>query len=264
MKKKILITLPTGKTGYATTVELLKEGYPVKIYVRSRNRKAMELEKLGAEVEIGQFNNPLQLKNALKDVSNVYYNHPIMPGMVENVNTFIHAARNSKIEAIVFMGQRIAEFADTGSALTNNVRKSYELFEQSGLNVVYFLPGYFAENAFVTIEWVLRLGMMPNPFGKGKNPYISNGDMGRSIAALLKDPVPYFGQKLFPTGPKSISPFEIAEIFSKVSGRKIKAVPTPDWLFLKAGIMGRKKLGLDTYTIVQASIYNRQMQDEPL
>ena len=260
MKEKILIMLPTGKTGYLTTVELLREGYPVKIYARSRNRKAMELEKLGAEVAIGALNSLPQLLNALKDVRKVYYNHPIMPGMAENVEIFIHAAEISKIEAIVFMGQRIAEFDDTGSALTNSVRQSYALFEGSGLNVVYFVPGYFAENAFVTIEWVLQLGMMPNPFGKGKNPWISNGDMGRSIAALLKNPAPYFGKKLFPTGPRSISPVEMAEIFAKESGRKIRVVPTPDWLFLKGGMMGRKKLGYDTYTIVQASIYNRQMQ----
>ncbi len=29
MKEKILITAATGKTGYATTVELLNDGYPV-------------------------------------------------------------------------------------------------------------------------------------------------------------------------------------------------------------------------------------------
>lgn len=42
MNDKILITAATGKTGYAATVELLKEGYSVKIYVRSRNAKAIE------------------------------------------------------------------------------------------------------------------------------------------------------------------------------------------------------------------------------
>ena len=45
MEKKILIMLATGKTGYAATVQLLAEGYPVRIFVRSRNAKAMELER---------------------------------------------------------------------------------------------------------------------------------------------------------------------------------------------------------------------------
>lgn len=260
MKNKILITLATGKTGFAATVQLLAEGYPVRIYVRSRNAKALELEKLGAEIAIGEFNNARQLNNALDGISKVYYNYPIMPGMPENVELFIRSAKMKGIEAVVFMGQRIAEFDDTGSALTRDVRTSYELFKASGLNVVYFVPGYFADNAFWVSEFVLQLGIMANPFGDGKNPWISNGDMGRVIAALLKNPEPYFGQKLFPTGPKSISANEMVEIFQKVSGRKIKKINAPSWMFLKAGIMLGKKMGYDSYTIIQALFYNKQME----
>jgi len=260
VKEKILITLATGKTGYAATVELLKEGYPIRIFVRSRNQKAMELEKLGAEIAIGEFNNYSQLKNALVGIKKVYYCHPIIRGMPENVNLFINAAKESNIEAVVMMGQRIAEFEDTGSAMTNNTRKSYHLFEESGLNVVYFVPGYFADNVFVVTEFVLQLGLLASPFGKGKNPWISNGDMGRVVAALLKNPEPYFGQKLFPTGPKSISIKEVAAIFSKVSRRKVWIINIPEWLFLKAGLMSGKEFGFDVFAIVQATFYNKQMQ----
>ena len=72
MKEKILITLATGKTGYATTVELLNEGYPVRIFVRSRNAKALELEKLGAEIAIGEFDNYDHIKRALSGINRVY------------------------------------------------------------------------------------------------------------------------------------------------------------------------------------------------
>ena len=62
MKQKILITAATGKTGFAAAVELLAEGYPVRAYVRSWNEKAMKLEKLGAEIDIGEFNSYVQLQ----------------------------------------------------------------------------------------------------------------------------------------------------------------------------------------------------------
>ena len=260
MNEKILITSATGKTGYAATVELLNEGYPVRIFVRSRNAKALELEKRGAEIAIGTFDSYDRLKSALTGISRVYYCYPIMQGMPENVALFINAAREAGIDAVVFMGQRIAEFADTGSLMTNNTVAAYRLFEQSGLNVVYFVPGYFADNAFVVTEFVLQLGLLASPFGNGKNPWISNGDMGRAIVALLKNPAPYFGQKLFPTGPKSISTHEMAAIFSTVSGRKIRVVNAPDWLFLKAGMMLGNEFGFDPFAIVQASFYNRQMR----
>lgn len=260
MKEKLLITLATGKTGYATTVQLLSEGYPVRILVRSRNAKALELEKLGAEIAIGEFNHYDQLKTALTGIQRVYYCYPFMPGLTESVKLFIRAAQETGIEAVVFMGQRIAEFADTGSAVTNDTIASYRLFEASGLNVVYFVPGYFADNVFPMTEFVLQLGLFASPFGNGKNPWISNGDMGRVVAALLKNPAPYVGQKVFPTGPKSISAQEIAAVFSKVSGRKVRLFNIPDWLFLKAGIMIGNEYGFDRFTIVQASFYNKQMR----
>jgi len=260
MKNKILITLATGKTGFATAVQLLEEGHPVRIFVRSKNQRALTLEKLGAEIAIGDFNNPEQLSKALEGIENAYYCYPYKSGMAEDVKLFIEAAKEAKINAVVFMGQRIAEYDDTGSALTSDVRKSYTLLQNSGLNVVYFVPGYFADNAFVITEYVLQLGLMPNPFGNGKNPWISIDDMSRCIAALLKNPEPYYGQKLFPTGPKSISPSEMAAIFSKVRGKKVIKVNIPDWLFFKAGIMSGRDFGFDNYAIVQSTFYNKQMQ----
>ena len=260
MKEKILITSATGKTGYAATVELLNEGYPVRIFVRSRNAKALELEKLGAEIAIGTFDNYDQLKAALTGTQRVYYCYPIMPKMPENVSLFIIAAQKSNIDTVVFMGQRIAEFTDTGSVMTNDTRTAYRLFAESGLNVVYFVPGYFADNAFVATEFVLQLGLLASPFGEGKNPWISNGDMSRSVVALLKNPTPYYGQKLFPTGPKSISTNEMAAIFSTVSGRKILVINSPDWLFLKAGMMLGHEFGFDPFAIMQGNFYNRQMR----
>ena len=260
MNEKILITSATGKTGYGVTVQLLAEGYLVRIFVRFRNARAIELEKLGAEIALGTFDDHNQFKVALTGVSRVYYCYPIMPKLPQNVALFIKAAQEARIDAVVFMGQRIAEFDDTGSVMTNDTRTAYRLFAESGLNVVYFVPGYFADNAFVVTEFVLQLGLLASPFGPGKKPWISNGDMSRSIAALLKNPAPYYGKKLVPTGPASISTNEMAATFSNVSGRTVRVVNTPDWLFLKAGMMLGSDFGFDPFAIVQGSFYNRQMR----
>ena len=260
MSTKYLITLANGKTGFATAKQLLEEGYPVRVFVRSVNDKTKILQQLGAEIALGEFDNKEDLQKSLEGINSVYYCYPYKSGMLKDVALFIDIAKEAKINSVVFMGQRIAEFADTGSAMTNDIRKCYELLQKSGLNVVYFAPGYFADNAFVVTEFVLQLGLMPNPFGNGQNPWISINDMARCIVALLKNPTPYFGQKLFPTGNKSISPKEMAEIFSKVRGRKVMKVNIPDWLFFKAGIMSGMDFGFDKFAIVQSTFYNRQMQ----
>jgi NAD(P)H dehydrogenase (quinone) len=260
MKSKILITSATGKTGFATAAQLLEEGYAVRVFVRSRNAKALQLEKLGAEIAVGNFNDKEQLKQALTGVGNVYYCYPLKPGMVNDVALFIEAAKAANINSVVFMGQRIAEYPDTGSAFTAELRQSYELLMSSGLKVVYFIPGYFADNAFVVAEFILQLGLMPNPFGSGKNPWISTNDMARCLSALLKNPALYIGQKLFPTGSRSISAGEMAAIYSKVRGKKVLKVNIPEWLFFKAGIMTGKDFGFDKYSIIQALFYNKQMR----
>lgn len=260
MKPKILITAATGKTGYAATLDLLEAGYEVRIFVRAKNARARELENLGAEVFVGALDSFQDLNDALIGIQHVYYCYPYKSGMPNDVQLFIDAAKATGIEAVVFMGQRTAEFPDTGSALTNDIRQSYALLEKSGLHVVYFVPGYFADNVFVVSEFVLQLGIMPNAYGNGKNPWISIEDMGRCIAALLKNPAPYVGKKLFPTGPKSIDPDEIAAVFSKVTGRTIRKINIPDWLFFKAAIMSGKDFGFDRYAAVQAIFYNKHMQ----
>jgi uncharacterized protein YbjT (DUF2867 family) len=259
MKKKFLITLATGKTGYETIVQLLKEGYPVKILVRSRNKKALELEKLGAEIAIGEFNNYGQIKNALKDISNVYYCYPMKKGMAEDVAIFIKAAKEMNTEAVVFMGQWLAQFEGQESILTKSIQQSYKLLQESGLNVVYFIPGYFAENNIgVLLEFAVQLGILASPYGNGRNPVPSNEDLAACIAALLKDPQPYYGQRLRPTGPESLSMKEMAAVITKVTGKKITLINAPEWMFLKAAFAIKDEFGFDAFTIEQARLYNKE------
>lgn len=261
MHPKILIISATGKTGFEATKNLLKDGYSVKILVRSKNAKALELEKLGAEICIGVLTNENDLNNALKDVKKVYYCHPFIPHLLDNTKLFIQCAKANSIEAIVNMGQWLAEFDNQKSIHTIETQKAYHLFEQSDLNVIQLIPGFFADNIFFVTEFAIHLGLMPLPFGKGKNPAISNEDLGLVIATLLKNPKPYYGKRLRPTGPKSLTNQEMAEIFSKVIGRKVRYMHIPEWMFLKAAFMFAKDFGLDTYAISQIRLYMPEYQD---
>ena len=104
MKEKILITLATGRTGFATAAELLRDGYPVRILVRSKNKKAVELEKLGAEVAIGEFNNYEQLKKALTGVQRAYYCYPIMKKNARKRRAFYQSRERNRSRSCCFYG----------------------------------------------------------------------------------------------------------------------------------------------------------------
>ncbi|MBL7909432.1 MAG: NmrA family NAD(P)-binding protein [Bacteroidia bacterium] len=261
MKPKILITSATGKTGFLATKQLLKDGYSVRVLVRSKNEKALELEKSGAEICLGTLTSYNDLSNALKDINRVYYCHPFIEHLLENTKLFIQCAKENNIEAIVNMGQWLAEFDNQKSIHTLETKKAYHLYEQSGLRVIQLIPGFFADNTFFVTEFAIHLGLMPLPFGSGKNPAISNEDLGLVIATLLKSPESYFGKKLRPTGPKSLSSKEMAEIFSKVVSRKVRYVNIPEWLFLKAAFMFAKDFGLDRFSISQVRYYMKEYQN---
>ncbi len=260
MKQKILVTSATGKTSAAAARQLLQEGYQVRILVRSRNEKALALEKLGAEIAVGNLSNYEQIVAALAGIDGVYYCYPIAKGMPECVSLFITAAKQQNIASVIFMGQWLAEFPDQESILTNDVKKSYKLLEQSGLNVVYYNPGFFAENIVALTEGVIQMGMMPSPFGDGKCPWISAADQGRVIAALLKNPQPYYGKKVHPTGPRSVTAKEMADTYSKILGRKVKLMPISDKMFLKAVMAAADEFGYDAFMAVQTVFYMQEFR----
>ncbi len=258
----MLITLATGTTGYAITRQLLSEGYPVRIYVRSRNRRAMELEELGAEICIGTFNNYEQFKAALTGVTKAYFCYPMMKGMPQSVQLFIKAAREVNLYALVFMGQWLAEYADATSVLTKDIQLSYKLLQQSGLHVVYYNPGFFADNVISFTESVVQMGLMPSPFGAGKCAWISTGDLGRCAVALLKHPEPYFGKKVHPTGPKAIDAAEMAAAYAKIAGRQVKILPVSDKMFMKAVMAAATEFGYDAFVAVQTVYYMQELRKD--
>lgn len=260
MKPKILITLPTGKTGFSTAKRLLEEGYDVRILVRKLNERSKALQSLGAELIFGELNQPETWERSLSEVDHVYYCYPYEKGMPESLEKFVEIAKRKKTKAIIFMGQRIAEFGDTGSRLTDDIRKCYQILEQSTVPYVIFAPGYFADNVFVLSEFIKYLRIFPNPFGKGSNPWVSTEDLSRCIISLLKDPTPYLGNKLFPTGPKSISTLEMKATFEKLMGGKILKIDLPRWMFLKAGLLSGKEFGFGKFAIVQGTFYNEQFK----
>lgn len=261
MKTKILVTLATGKTGFETARQLLGQGYAVKALVREQNEKTQQLEQMGAELVFGSFDDYEKLKLALTDVQAAYYCYPFKKGLINDLALFIKAAKEMKTPAIVFMGQWLAQFDDQKSIHTLSVKKAYRMLDSSGLNVVYFIPGYFVENTIsVFLENAVQLRIFTSPFGNGKNPVVSNEDMAATLVALLKNPAPYYGKYLRPTGPQSLSAKDMAKVVSKVIGKKVWVINLPEWLFIKAASTVKKQFGFTDFTLSQAIEYNLEFR----
>ena len=97
-------------------------------------------------------------------------------------------------------------------------------------------PGWFADNYLLPelLAMVTQLGIFPFPLGEGKTAPVSNEDIGRVAAESLANPAPYIGKTIRPTGPKLMSPQDLVESFSRVTGRKVKYDNISEKLFLKS------------------------------
>jgi len=97
--------------------------------------------------------------------------------------------------------------------------------------------GWFAANYFMVLEPVAQLGVLPMPLGDGdvkKDAPPSNEDIAAVNVAALTDPAAHAGKVYRPTGPKLLSPNEIAAIMGTALGRRVKYQNISEAMLLKA------------------------------
>ena len=105
IKPKILVTSAAGHTGASAVLQLLNKGYPVRAFVRSRDARALALEKAGAELVIGNLLDFRDLRKALAGVQRAYHVPPFTPNLLEGSMLFALAAEEAGLEVVALMSQ---------------------------------------------------------------------------------------------------------------------------------------------------------------
>ncbi len=231
---KILVTAAAGSTGKTTTLTLLEKGFEVRAFVRKRDDRSKVLEDAGAEIFVGDMADLSDFRQALKNVNRAYLCMPTESHGLHKMMTFAVAAGEAKLEALVWMSQWTSS-SEHPSIVTRDTYLADQILKWiPGINLITINPGWFADNYFYVMESMAQLGIMPLPLGNGHNAPPSNEDMGRVIAELLANPEPHRGKTYRPTGPKLLSPEQIANSVGKAVGRKVKYMDIPEKMFLKA------------------------------
>ncbi len=245
MKPKILVTGATGKTGAATVFQLLKKNYPVRALVHRADTRSEALRAAGAEIIIGSMEDMQDVRSAIDGVQRAYYCPPLTPGTLRRATFFAAAAQEARLEVVVALSQWLTD--PLHPAIHSREKwLSSKVFEwMPGVDVVDVNPGYFAENYLVALEPMAHFGVMAMPLGEGLNAPPSNEDIARVIAGAITNPAPHIGKSYRPTGPKLLSPEEIAATIGKVLGRRVEYQNAPMKLFLKAA----KSLGIPEFLI---------------
>jgi NAD(P)H dehydrogenase (quinone) len=234
--EKILVLGATGKTGNATTRQLLSKGIPVRAFVHRIDERSDHLKQLGAEIIAGSLSDFSAVATALHGVKKAYFVAPWIPEQLNLAMTFAVAAAQSDLELIVCVTQWLGQPQHPAIA----TRQSYltdQVFDMiTNIDVIKINTGWFADNYMQPdlLAMIAQLGLFAFPLGNGKAAPISNRDIGRVVSAALINPHPYIGKTLRPTGPALLSPKELAQTFENVLKRPVKYDDISEKLFLKA------------------------------
>ena len=199
--------------------------------VHGKDARSDALEKLGADVLIGDLLEINTIRAAMDGVDAAYFVWPVQPGLIHATVNFIQAAKEAGVTTAINLSQRSANRDST----SNSCRDSFiaeQVFNWSGLPVIHLRPTYFLE--WLLYPWQLpyiQKGILRMPVGKGRHSPIAADDQGRVIAALLKNPGEHIGTTIAISGPVEMDHEEMAAALSEALGRRIvfHDIPIPEY-----------------------------------
>src|SRR6516165_4600468 len=135
-QQKFLVTGATGHTGGYTVEQLLERGHGVRALAHREDDRSKRLEKMGAEVVIGDFLKFNDVRAAMRGVRGAYFCYPIRPGILQATAYFAQAAKEVGLECVVNMSQKSAR-EDALSHAAQDHWLSEEVFDWSGITVTH-------------------------------------------------------------------------------------------------------------------------------
>ena len=217
---KVLVTGATGDTGRATVDELLAGGHEVRALAHGQDDRSKRLQERGVEVVYGDLLDFGQVRAALSGVQRAYFVYPIRPGILQATAYFAQAAKKAGVDGIVNMSQKSAR-EDAKSYAATDHWLAERVFDWSGVTVAHIRPTYFAE-WLIYVAPMIKAGLLHVPFGTGKHAPITAEDQGRVIAGILEDPAKHKGA-IYPLfGPVEYTYAEIAQVLSRVLGKRVE------------------------------------------
>jgi uncharacterized protein YbjT (DUF2867 family) len=226
----ILVTGSTGNVGREVIKQLSSaRDINIKAAVHSpENAKKIAKEYDRIEVALIDYNKPGTLKDALRDVDKIFFVTPESPDAYEFASNMITEAKIAGIRHIVKLST-IGADTEASVASFRLHRKAEKMIEESRIPYTFLRPNGFMQNF---INW-------QSPTIKGNNAfYLPAGDVKssdvdvRDVAAVAVQSLTnsngrHNGKTYEITGPEAISYYQMAEILSNATGKKIDYVDIP-------------------------------------
>ena len=199
----------------------LKAGVDVRVFVRNEE-KAKSLMDLGAEVVIGDLDEPETILPAVKNVDKIYlltWNGETALKQVQNV---INAAKYEGVSHII----RHSMWGPEKSRIIKEGYKIEEMIKSSGLKWTLLRPTFYMQNTMMAAQTISSDGVIYWDMKDGKLGTIDVRDIADAAFAVITGEG-HEGKSYILTGPEAISFHDIANTFSKVLDKEVKYVNVP-------------------------------------
>lgn len=227
-----VISGATGNTGKVATKKLLQAGKKVRALVRSVE-KAADLAALGAEVVAVELNDQAGLARALTGAQGLYLLSPpdmgsqsFLAERTRLLGSVAQVIKSASVPHVVFLSS-VGGQHETGTGIIQTVHAGEVALQAAGVASTFVRAAYFVENWGAVLPVAKQDGVLPSFIaGDQRVPMVSTADIGSLAAeALLEGPR---GTRILElSGPKDVTPKEVAAVVSQILGRAIQLVEPP-------------------------------------
>lgn len=179
-----------GATGRRVTELLVARGIAVRAFVRTRDERAEQLRRLGAELAVGDLREIAQVEPAMAGVDRVFFTYPVLDGLLDASAVVAAAARSAGVRRLVEVSQ-LRPRIDALSPRTRQHWVSEQVFDAAGVGAVHLRATVFFENVGALAAAGSATGELAVPLGPEDNviPLVAAADVARVAAVLLADPL---------------------------------------------------------------------------
>ena len=213
---KILVTGASGNVGKYVVQELIEKGEEV---VAGGNDivKIQNLFEHKVDYAKLDFTDEKTFEKALEKVDRVFLMRPPHLGKPEDLYPFIECMKSRKIKMVSFLSLMGVE--------KNTIPPHHKIekyIERLELPYAHIRPSFFMQNiSGVHSVEIKERNEIFIPAGKSKISFIDTKDIGLAIATVLHHPEKYKNTAHTLTGPEALDFYQIADILSEVTGKKI-------------------------------------------
>lgn len=227
-----VISGATGNTGKVAAKQLLSAGKQVRALVRDAG-KAAELAALGAEVAAVDLNDQAGLERALRGAHGWYFLSPpdlqaqnFLSARGALLGSLAATAKRAAVPHVVFLSS-VGAHQPSGTGIIESVHAGEVALRGAGVPSTFLRPAYFVENWASVLPVAKQDGVLPSFIpGDLRLPMVATVDIGRLAAEALLDG-PRGERALELSGPRDLTPREVAAAVSQLLGKPVNLVEPP-------------------------------------